>query len=109
MQTFLNDGYSLSKTFEAEKGRHNGFTLVYRPALFEERRNYQIVHTNHKERLAKQELDLFARHVVSIDGRPIKEIDPKFVNPLIVEKVIDLILSFEPHEEEQDAKNSVAG
>lgn len=108
---YIADGYTCSKTIAAVPGLHGEARVVYRPALNPARREHQRAAMLSAEAYAKADVDLIHKHVISISGETIQG-NPAAkdkltqLKPALFVKLIDLVLSYEPADEESDAKNS---
>jgi hypothetical protein len=105
---YIEDGYSASKKIEAIPGLHPEVKVLYRPALQAEVKKWQTIVGN-PEQQTKADFDLIQKHVVSLNGNPIPKEKVHKLNPSIIRQLIDLICSYSPADEEQDAKNSSSG
>lgn len=103
---FIEDGYTQTKTIPAVLGMHPILVIVYRPAIHRERIALKMkfntldpaVYDNH-------EIDLIAKHLVSINGEEIPKARLSRLKPTIRVHLIDLILGHDVADEVADVKN----
>lgn len=106
MDLFINDGYTATKSFEAVPGLYPAFSITYRPALLEERRNYANAASKGGTALSKFEHEAVQKHVLEIDGTPVMKIDVKKIRVNALELILSAIFGYSPEDELADAKNS---
>lgn len=112
-ELYIDDGYTLTKTLDAEAGYHAELSVVYRPALYAERRAYQARFAGVQasgdpkkaESLAVAETDAVAKYVVTLNGDSLSKEKAAKLHPIVVTKLVDLIFSYLPADEAGDAKN----
>lgn len=104
----IADGYTAVRTVPAAPGLYPELVVTYRPALARERHVYRQKMAGPDPSVFEAgEVDLVARHLVSINGREYRDKDKiaKMV-PAVRLWVVNLILGYEPADETQDAKTS---
>jgi len=107
----IRDGYSRSAVVPAVPGLHPELRARYRPALLVQRKEYLLPVPTPKDAAAR-DAALIERHVeswnVTDDGdqtAPVKKEIALLLQPALVQRLVDLILGYEPGQEEADAKN----
>jgi|SRR5579859_1136217 len=113
----IEDGYSVTTTIPRVAGLHPAVKVRFRPALMEERSEWRMrsaADLGGKERTVRA-CDLLKTHLEQWDiknraGTEVRHNDPSVLaklQPTLFEKILDLILGYEPAKEEDDAKNSL--
>lgn len=108
---YIDDGYTCTKTIPAAPGFHGELTVVYRPALYADRRAYVAKFAaaqgdpKRAEQIARDEFDAVAKHVASLNGEPVTKDKAARLKPVILDHLVNLIFSYAPADESADAKN----
>lgn len=104
----IADGYTTVRTVPAVPGLHPELRVCYRPALARERHVYRQKMAGPDPAVFEAgEIDLLARHLVSINGTEYREKEKLArLVPAVRLWAANLILGYEPADEAQDAKNS---
>lgn len=111
MSIFIDDGYTLSKEIEAVPGIHPAMSVEYRPALAVKRAELGVVAgRGDAAKITEFENELLAKHIVRYDagdiGGELKKADAGRMIPTLRNKLISLVLGYEPADEEADLGNS---
>jgi hypothetical protein len=100
---YIDDSYTRRKLISARPGLHGAAEVVYRVADPKKRSEYRIaLDAKDADRLDKFEIDLLQKHVITINGSPLK---PRLESNLR-SAILDLILSYTEADAETDAGNS---
>lgn len=111
----IEDGYSVETTIARVPGLYPAVRVRFRPALAEERDEWLLKGQRDfagRDRTARA-ADIVARHLEQWDVRTRAggEVRPdaatvRKLHPSLLQKLLDLVLGYEPIQEAGDAKNS---
>lgn len=103
---FIADGYTGTRTIPAVPGMHPELRVVFRPALAVVRLQYRaVLSSGDHDAAIRRENELFAKHVLTINGVELPAGQLSQMKPKVRADLLNLILGYEPEQEEQDAKN----
>jgi hypothetical protein len=111
---YIDDGYTLDAVVAAAPGVHPEVRLAYRPCTHDQRNRYLKASADPDKRAAAA-AELVAKHVQSWDLKkrdgadvPVAKESALRVQPLLLDKVVDLLCGYagSAEEEEADRKNS---
>lgn len=112
MSAFLEDGYTEEATIPGVAGLHPPCTFKYRPALSEERYEFQRIEDVSGEQRTKRTAKVIAKHVVAWDlvrrDKPADVKDEegiKRLRPALLTKMLDYIMGYTPLQAATDEKN----
>ena len=112
MSAYLEDGYTEEATIPGVAGLHPPCTFKFRPALPEERYEFQRIEDVSGAMRAKRTVKVIAQHVVAWDlmrrDKPadIKDEEGlKRLRPALLTKMLDYIMGYTPVQAGADAGN----
>lgn len=111
---FIEDGYTRTHDIAAVPGLHPALTVVYRPVLDRERKNYdRILAGRDPDALEKYECDVISKQVteLTLGGKAVEEWRAKLtrMHPTVRTILMNLIFSFTPAKRIEAEGNSSGG
>lgn len=106
MSLFIEDGYTKVKEIDEAEGLHPAAVVVFRPALALKRAELGVIAAGGSaEKIVAWENELIAKYVVNLNGAGVTKADAAKLIPSLRNKVLNLILGYEPSDEARDAGN----
>jgi len=106
MSLFIEDGYTRRKDIDEAAGVHPAAAVVFRPALALKRAELGVIASHgNAEKIVAWENELIAKYVVSLDGVAVTKGDAAKLIPTLRNKILNLILGYDPSDEAKDAGN----
>lgn len=103
---FIDDGHTAEKALPAVPGLHPGVDVQYRPALSRKRLEYAKANqTQDPAKIDAYECSLLEEHVVTLNGEPLPRGRAARLVPTLRNKLLDLVLGYEPAQEKADLGN----
>ncbi len=105
-ELFIADGFTLTKTIDGVAGLYPKVYLEYRPALPKEQLVYAAkLESKNPDAIENYVVELVAKHTVKINDEPLPKDKVKALNPVIRNRLVDLILSYTAADEAKDEGN----